>query len=173
MASSLLTSFDIWEPHHVTNSSDDLLEVCLQRAPISGATILRRLPVQFQEAPALVLQHMASLQPDIIVCCGMAETRTCLTVESGATWDGQRVLTSVDLESLVAGLSITQVSHDAGNFVCNYLYYSVLKSLKSDAFRKSRCIFVHVPILNPDNIEPIVLDFQTLLQRLGVRFSVN
>lgn len=173
MPPTLLTSFDIWEPHQVSNASDDLLIALHQRVTLSQATILRKLPVDFQQAPARAIAQIESLQPDIIVCCGMAESRGCLTVESGATWEGTRIPTLVDLEALVAGLSLTQISHDAGNFVCNYLYYSVLSYLKSDAFRNSRCIFVHVPILNSDNLELILLDFQTILQRLGTRLSIN
>lgn len=164
--SILLTSFDIWESHHVSNSSDDLIAAMLQRGWLSKTTyLLRKLPVCFQGAPERVIDQITQLQPDIVICCGMAETRQQLTVESNGKHQGEVLKTKLDLEMMVANLPATEVSHDAGDFVCNYLYYSILKYLQT-APLASQTLFVHVPRLHADNQELILQDFRSLLQSL-------
>lgn len=163
---TLLTSFDIWEPHQTSNSSDDLLTEILQRVPVSRTLhFLRKLPVDFQLAPEQVISKINQLQPDIIICCGMAEARKELTIESNAKDGSQVIKTTFDIEQLVAGLSLTEISHDAGWFVCNRLYYSLLKYIY-DMNLKQQCLFVHVPILNQENLEQIVTDFLLIMQRI-------
>ncbi|OLP15505.1 hypothetical protein BST81_25950 [Leptolyngbya sp. 'hensonii'] len=163
----LLTSFDVWMPHHRSNASDDLLAALLQQElPISEVHCLRRLPVHFQQAPERVIAAIQQVQPDLILCCGMAETRSHLSLESSATVLGKTLCTSVTLESLILDLRLTHISHDAGQYVCNHLYYEILNYLQLADLTRMQCIFVHVPILTPANLEPIVLDFLTLIQRL-------
>jgi pyroglutamyl-peptidase len=162
----LLTSFDIWESHHVSNSSDDLIAAMLHRGWLVETThVLRKLPVCFQAAPEQVIQSITELQPDIVVCCGMAEQRQQLTVESNGKHQGEVLKTAIDLDTIVANLPVTEVSHDAGNFVCNYLYYSVLKHTQTLA-TAIQSVFVHVPLLHSDNQELILQDFRSLLHSL-------
>jgi pyroglutamyl-peptidase len=162
----LLTSFDIWKPHHVSNSSDDLLTEILNRGLLpENAYYLRKLPVDFQLAPKEVISKIDELQPELILCCGMAEKRTLLTVESNGSHDGEIIKTSIDIADLVEGLAGTKVSHDAGNFVCNFLYYSVLKYIQEKRIN-AQCLFVHVPVLNSENLESILADFLLLTQKL-------
>lgn len=162
----LLTSFDTWQPHQRSNASDDLLAALLATNPAPGQLhFVRQLPVDFQLAPAQLLQHFQSLQPDVVICCGMAEARSQLTVESNGKHQEEIRYTSLDLEPLIAALPMTQISHDAGDYVCNWLYYSVLKYIQEQQV-KSHCLFVHVPVLNDSNFRPIFQDFSTLVQRL-------
>ena len=51
----------------------------------------------------------------------------------------------------------------AGTFVCNHLYYSVLKHIQDTAIA-TQCIFVHVPVLTENNLESIVADFSLILK---------
>ncbi|MGI0484644.1 peptidase C15 [Pantanalinema rosaneae CENA516] len=162
----LLTSFDIWESHHVSNSSDDLIAAMLQRGWLSDTThLLRRLPVCFQFAPEQVIRKITELQPELVICCGMAEKRHQLTVESNGKHQGEVLQTPIDLNRMVANLPMTEVSHDAGNFVCNYLYYSVLKHFQTMSLA-NRSLFVHVPVLHSNNQEAILQDFRSLLHSL-------
>lgn len=160
----LLTSFATWMPHQRSNSSDDLLET-LEANP--SRHLLRQLPADFEQAPRQAIDHIQTLQPDIVVCCGMAESRSKLTVESRAVTLGETLYTAVDVDRLVAGLDITEVSHDAGRFACNWLYYSLLKHFQPP---KTVCLFVHVPILTAENRGAIVSDFHRLIDRLQKRF---
>mgnify|MGYP002777002203 CR=1 FL=1 len=162
----LLTSFNTWRPHHKSNSSDDLLiEIAKHNFPSHSLTFLRRLPVDISLASDRVLTQIHELQPDGIICCGMAEKRSLLTVESNATFAGFSIKTSVNLEQLLASLSLTKISHDAGKFVCEGLYYNVLKHLR-DRSLNIPCIFVHVPLLTHDNSPKLIADFALIIQRL-------
>ena len=166
----LLTSFDVWEPHHVSNASDDLLIAIGQDALLDelepSLTLLRKLPVDFERAPQQVLAEINTLQPDLILCCGMAESRKKLTLESNGKHEADVLWTTIDLDRLVENLAMTNVSHDAGNFVCNHLYYSVLKQIQSHQL-SCQCLFIHVPVLNESNRRSILQDFLTISQRLS------
>jgi pyroglutamyl-peptidase len=162
----LLTSFDTWLPHQPSNSSNDLLNEINQRNSLpKNCDLLQKLPVDFQLAPQQVVTKIHELQPDLIICCGMAESRSFLTLESNGKYEDDIIHTALPLEQFTQELKMTHISHDAGNFVCNYLYYSVLKLLQEKQLNH-QCLFVHVPILNQDNLEAIVADFLKLLHQL-------
>ncbi|MGB3266684.1 MAG: peptidase C15 [Microcoleus sp.] len=163
----LLTSFDTWLPHQESNSSDDLLAKASQIQSLPDSIIfLRKLPVDFQSAPNLAIAQINQIQPDTVICCGMAESRQKLTVESCACCERDLLKTTVDLEQLIADLPTTEISHEAGKFVCEALYYAVLKHL-ADSLLSTKCIFVHVPVLTADNADKIVADFLLILNRLS------
>jgi len=160
----LLTSFTTWEPHQRSNASDDLLLELLKTEPtLPSLHLLRQLPVDFDLAPERAIAHVNQLQPDIVVCCGMAESRFSLNVESRAVTPNEVLYTTANLERLVLGLAVTEISHDTGQFVCNWLYYTMLKHLQNT---ETICLFVHVPILTAENSEAIVTDFRFLIARL-------
>ncbi|BAU43797.1 peptidase C15 [Leptolyngbya sp. O-77] len=161
----LLTSFTTWQPEQPSNSSDDLLEALLQCdfAFLDSLHLLRRLPVDFEQAPRLAIAHIHQLQPDLVVCCGMAETRDRLSLEVQAV-KGDRILkTPLDLPRLAADLPHTDLSHDAGQFVCNALYFSLLEHAQTS---QRPCLFVHIPVLTAANRQPILQDFCQVLHRL-------
>jgi pyroglutamyl-peptidase len=56
----------------------------LQEIQIAGDrnSFLRQLPVDIELASKSVISKIAELQPDIIICCGMAESRSQLTIEA-------------------------------------------------------------------------------------------
>jgi pyroglutamyl-peptidase len=166
MTKTLITSFEIWEAHHTSNSSDDLLAEMLVRQRFDDKIyLLRKVPVDFEVAPATVIAKIDALQPDVIICCGMAETRSQLSIESNGKYQGEVLETMVEIEQLVKELSVTTISHDAGQFVCNHLYHAVLKHIQIHQLT-SQAIFVHVPLLNFHNLDGIVEDFSTILDRL-------
>ena len=167
MTKILLTSFDTWMPHQNSNSSDDLLGKIseIKSLPYS-LTFLRKLPVDFRLAPLQVIAKIIEIQPPVIICCGMAESRSKLTLESCAMEYEDTLRTNVKLEELLTDLTMTEISHDAGKFVCEALYYSVLKYLKINHLT-NKCIFVHVPILTSKNIKPIITDFLSILRSIA------
>lgn len=196
MANSiLLTSFTTWKTEQASNSSDDLLEILVQNNWLPDSHhLLRQIPVDFDLAPAQVIAAISKLQPAIVVCCGMAEDREHLSIETQAVRAEAILNTTIDCTELLTDLRLTRLSQDAGNFVCNHLYYSVLHYLRtarspapqgnatgsgpsSDSPDRANqaeipvgatahCIFVHIPVLIPDNKDPIVTDFLTILHRL-------
>ncbi|GAB1542113.1 hypothetical protein NUACC21_47870 [Scytonema sp. NUACC21] len=164
----LLTSFQIWLPHQKSNSSDDLLaEVARLDSLPYELTLLRQLPVDVQPASFRVLETIRELTPDVIICCGMAERRTLLSVEAIAICGESMLRTTVDLEKLVAGTQAVEISNDCGKFVCEGLYYSVLDELRRSQLR-TPCIFVHVPILTEENLTSILEDFVAILHKLAL-----
>jgi pyroglutamyl-peptidase len=146
----------------------EVLKIIVPKPPLH---LLRQIPVDFELAPAQVIAHVQSLQPDWIICCGMAESRQHLSLEVQATCGAETLQTKARLNDYVQSLRCTELSHDAGQFVCNHLYYAVLRYL-NDRNLKSHCIFVHVPILTPANLGVILVDFLALLHQIGMPESL-
>lgn len=163
----LLTSFDTWLPHHKSNSSDDLLnEISKLNEPSSFLTFWRLLPVDINLSSSYVIAKINEFQPDTIICCGMAESRNQLTIESNAKCGDTLLKTQINLQELLTDLSSVEISDDAGKFVCEGLYYSVLNYI--DKWQLNiNCIFVHVPVLTEENIAEIVADFKLIIRKLG------
>ena len=167
--SILITSFSTWKSHHTTNSSDDLLHLLLEKE-LDSFHHLRSIPVDFELAPRHVLARFDELRPKVLICCGMAEERSKLHIESSAVLDEQLLQTVVDLEELTADLPMTEISHDAGRFVCNTLYYKTLEHLSSQE-EDHHCIFVHVPVLTEENRDQLLADFISIIERLNNALS--
>ncbi|UBF23944.1 peptidase C15 [Kovacikia minuta CCNUW1] len=162
----LFTSFDIWKPRHVSNSSDDLLVELMKRDLLpEGAHLLRKLPVDFQLAPEQVIAKINELNPQWIVCCGMAEKRKLLAIESNGKSQEEVLETAIDVHRLVKGSVMTRVSHNAGKFVCNALYYSILKHIQNHQL-DSQCVFIHVPVLTETNRMQLLQDFSMIIKTL-------
>jgi pyroglutamyl-peptidase len=164
-STSLVTSFAPWRPHQRSNASDDLLSEVLKVKQFSAIHVLRQLPVNVPVAKALILDKVQQLQPQVVICCGMAESRHQLHLESRAVVGDRIIYTSLSLEKLVKNLRKTEISQDAGRFVCNGLYYAILNHLQSH-HPAVQCLFVHVPILTPTNKAEIVADFLVILERV-------
>ncbi|MGK7923849.1 MAG: peptidase C15 [Spirulina sp.] len=163
MKTVLVTSFQTWMSHQKSNSSDDLLARVQEEMFTDLALIfLRGLPVDIEKASQKTIAVLQEVQCDRVVCCGMAESRRILTVESNARRGKECLKTAIDLPNLVSQLKMTQISHDAGQFVCEGLYFEVLDYLQASQSSAS-CLFVHVPILTPENEAEILADFKTLL----------
>ena len=164
----LLTSFQTWLPHQNSNSSDDLLEIIEKSSDLDRHVFLRKLPVDTAVAADKVIKAIKAIKPKFVVCCGMAESRSCLTVESNAICDCLYRYTRVDLPELITQTNNTQISHDAGKFVCEGLYYQILNYLETknlDVF----CVFVHVPPLKANNVKAIEQDFRTIINFLDTK----
>ncbi len=162
----LLTSFAPWLPHQASNASDDLLLRFIAAATETCRT-LRHLPVDHVLAPLRAIDAIDRFKPRVTVCCGMAEERTRLSVESQAVMDGRSRKTGLDLAALTAGLTITEISNDAGDFVCNTLYYRCLEHLEKMR-GGHHCLFIHVPVLTAENTQPLLEDFTAIIDRLAL-----
>lgn len=161
----LLTSFQTWLPHQKTNSSDDLLmEIQKIYLPKTELIFLRNLPVNIEKASVLTVEKINQRKPHFIICCGMAETSLFLHIESQAFDQDQYYQTTVNLTELIKDLKITTISHDAGKFVCEGLYFQVLKHLKT--LTNTQGLFIHVPILTQDNQSLIIDDFVSILDKV-------
>ncbi|MEM8613487.1 MAG: peptidase C15 [Cyanobacteria bacterium P01_H01_bin.105] len=159
----LITSFRPWKAHQRLNSSDVLLERVAAKLP-KNTISLRWLPVNFDLAPIQVISHIFQYRPKVVICCGMAETRKTLTVEQWGTYQHSRLATPIQLPTLIDKTIHTRISHNAGNFVCNRLYYRVLHHFKQQS---SLALFVHVPLITPANQAVIEFDFLKIVEHLN------
>lgn len=166
MSSLLLTSFRPWKAHQAVNSSDELLARLLTQGQLTEAVaVLRRVPVHSQIAPMVVMARVFELRPQVVVCCGMAERRDRLSLEQQGVC-GDRVLqTPFDLQTLMAGTTMTEISTHAGRYVCNDLYHHLLARFERDRW-PIKTLFIHVPPLTPTNTLALITDFQWVLSKL-------
>ena len=161
----LITSFRTWLPHHKSNSSDDLLEIFQQQQyNLFSLDFIRNLPVDTELASQRVIKIIENIKPDAVICCGMAESRNRLTIESSAVCQRKCLKTDVNLEVLKSLLASTDISHDAGKFVCEGLYFQVLQHITKSNTNYIPCLFVHVPLLTNSNLESIKKDFLLILE---------
>ncbi|NJM99477.1 MAG: hypothetical protein HC800_22140 [Phormidesmis sp. RL_2_1] len=192
-----MTSFQSWRAHQPTNSSDELIAELHHRGALPTNTIwLRQVPVNFQMAPIRVVTELYRLRPRVIICCGMAEHRGCLSLErqamphpvvphqaitrqastlspasspaisSPATSSPAILQTSINLSELLLGTLLSEISDDAGRYVCNHLYYSVLQAINA-AHWQTVGLFVHVPQLSRENRRLIQHDFVKISRKLA------
>ena len=161
--SILITSFLPWRAHQRSNSSDDLIAMVQAKGLMpSDAVWLRHVPVNFELAPMQVESEIRRCRPRAVICCGMAETRSRLSVERLAKH--RLVLsTPMDTKRLVSNTLLSEISEDAGTYVCNYLYYSVL-SLAKEVDWQMKGVFIHIPVLKPDNQSLLLRDFVSLIE---------
>ncbi len=161
----LATSFQTWLPHQSSNSSDDLLAL-LQSHPCADAiAFLRQLPVDTERASQEISSAIRTHQPRTVLCCGMAEKRKYLSLERYARNGSATLATTLPLDDLIASLSHTRISHDAGTFVCNNTYYQLLHTIHQEK-TSFHALFIHVPILTPSNQAHLLRDLCTLVESL-------
>ena len=164
----LLTSFQSWRSHQRSNSSDDLLCALQSQGRLpANSILLRNLPVSFDLAPIEVSSELRRQKPRAVVCCGMAEKRAYLSWEQQAKRAGRQTLqTSFNLKRLIYQTQLSQISYDAGSYVCNHLYYSVLEAAFAQHEPPS-VVFAHVPVLRASTRRFIQRDFFKILHRIA------
>jgi pyroglutamyl-peptidase len=159
----LLTSFTTWRADQVSNASDDLLALVEKQAIATHLKMLRQLPVDTPRATEAVVGAIYHHRPRYAICCGMAESRRYLELERQAKCKEETLQTTLDLPWLTASLLDICISNDAGIFVCNGLYYNLLKHLGQTQL--DTCgLFIHVPILTDVNRVFILSNFCMLLE---------
>ncbi len=143
----LITTFDTWLPHQRSNAADDLIQQAIDRQDLPPETLLlRHLPVDNTAASLPVCRYIERFHPDVILCCGMAESRSRLSLERQAILNDQTRQTSIPVDAWCDRLAVTDMSDDAGQFVCNHLYHQVL-----DSTHTRHAVFLHVPPLTAIN----------------------
>lgn len=164
--SLLLTTFASWRAHQPSNASDDLVAALVQQYRVpEGTVMMRQVPVSFALAPCRVIAKAIELRPRVVVCCGMAEPRTHLELELNGKSPNHTLQTSLALGQLMEGTCLTRVSHCAGDYVCNHLYYHLLQAIHTHRL-PTQALFIHVPLLTAANQPWILQDFSLILQRL-------
>jgi len=159
----LITTFATWEPHQRSNAADDLVQLAIDRGDLPDRlAFLRHLPVENLAATQRVGNRIRQLRPAAVLCCGMAESRSRLNLERQARLDGRIRRTPFAIARWCDRLAATDTSDDAGQFVCNYLYFQAL-GWRSGSLA-TRALFLHVPPLHDANRDAFVRDFGAIVR---------
>jgi len=149
-ATFLVTGFEPFAEHR-SNSSWDALQMLRPTWPEAIVTL--RLPVDYSAAHTELRRVLAELRPRAVLCTGLArgevfriEQRARRPAalahepgqpESRGRWPWQEMQSALD-EAGVAGVC----SEDAGQYVCESTYWSLLNCSGSSA---EFAAFLHVP----------------------------
>jgi pyroglutamyl-peptidase len=122
------------------------------------------LPTEYRAGRERLAAEIAGFRPDIVICFGVAaaaekvriESRACIRSHPAredaagllpeAAAEGPEYLHSaLDPEALAAdmgaGGAAAEVSDDAGDYLCNFIYYTAL----AGAAGRYDAVFVHIP----------------------------
>lgn len=164
----LLTAFD---PFGGSNINPALEAIKLVEEHVAGIEIIKlEVPTVFYKSIAMVVDAMAEVKPDVVLCIGQAGGRFDLTLERVAInlndaqirdnegnqpidtcifEDGAPAyFSNLPIKAMVAKIRESglpaSVSNTAGTFVCNHLMYGILYHIaKRDPNVKGG--FLHVP----------------------------
>ncbi len=179
----LLTGFEPFGGEAINPSW--LLAESFHGAVIGGHEVHAvQLPTVFHEAPKRLRAAIKALQPRIVVCLGQAGGRREMSFErvainvdeariadnAGQQPEGEPIAkrgpvaywSTLPLHAMAdaceqAGVPAA-VSNTAGTFVCNHVFYSLMRSLKSPSHKGVRGGFVHVPFLPEQGSPSLGLD---------------
>jgi pyroglutamyl-peptidase len=158
----LVTGFEPFGGSSV-NPSQQLVDA------LDGDVAKTLLPVSYARAANALRDAIAEHEPDVVICFGQADGRTGISIErfahnldeatttdndeapgSGAPIDPDgpdAYASSLPVDDIIVALRAegipAQPSRDAGGFLCNHVFYVLMRALEGNA----RGGFVHVPLL--------------------------
>jgi pyroglutamyl-peptidase len=167
MTGVLVTGFEPFGKNEVNPSQ-------LLAAELGGVV----LPVSYARAAETLREAIRERDPDVIICFGLADDREAISVErfahnldeasttdndaangSGAEIDAAGPLafrSTLPVDAVVAALRgagiPAQVSRDAGGFLCNHVFYVLMRDLGENQIGG----FVHVPPLDVLPLDDLV-----------------
>jgi pyroglutamyl-peptidase len=165
----LVTGFEPFNGGSV-NPSAQLVEALAASPPPDVDLVIAVLPVAYARAADALRAAVRAAEPDLVICFGQADGRTGISVERFAhNLDGAEPIDNdgvtsgaeIDPDGPVAYRSTLPVveivealraagipageSRDAGGFLCNHVFYVLMRTLEREP--QTRGGFVHVPLL--------------------------
>lgn len=139
---------------------------------LAGEHATALLPVSYARAAAALRDALRETEPELVICFGQADGRAGISVErfahnhdepatadnedapgSGAPIDPDGPLayaSTLPVDAIVEALRAEGIpaspSRDAGGFLCNHVFYALMRTL-ADERPGARGGFVHVPLL--------------------------
>jgi pyroglutamyl-peptidase len=196
----LVTGFEPFGGAGVNPSQ--LLVEALAAAPPDGIALETAvLPVAYARAADELQAAVRAAEPDVVVCFGQADGRTAISIERFAhnldsaepvDNDGRSSAAEIDpngpvayrstlpVDEIVAALRAEGIpageSRDAGGFLCNHVFYALMRVLEAERTH-ARGGFVHVPLLPEQALDrnTASMPLETLVQaaRIVVRSALS
>lgn len=197
----LITGFEPFGGDRLNPSREVARE--LDGRGVAGHTIVGRcLPCAFGAAPAALQALIDELRPRLVIALGLAGSRSAVSIERIAVNlidariadnAGEQPIdlpvvpgapaayfASLPVKAMLAGLReaglAAEVSHTAGTFVCNQVFYALMHRLR--AWPQARGGFIHLPplpehaALHPGG-RPMPLDEQVRAVLLAATIAVT
>lgn len=192
MHTVLLTGFEPFDQDPVNPSWEAVRQLDGLQLRDDVRIVARRLPCAFATAPECLLQMINELRPAMVIATGLGPGRSDISIErvainlndaritdnlgaqpidTAVVTDGPAAyFTTLPIKAMVravreAGVAAS-VSHTAGTFVCNQVFYRLQHALAGSGVRSG---FIHVPRL-PGGSEPSMA-LTTLIE--GLRVAVT
>jgi pyroglutamyl-peptidase len=151
----LLTGFEPFQQWTINSSWEVAWRVA---GALGGPVVARRLPVDYHAARAELLRLLQELRPAACLCMGLTPAASfCVERRARKPVQFDGVPGEADLpgawpwEALVASLGKSPVpvclSEDAGQYVCESTYWSLLDFRRREG-HPARAAFLHVPPLS-------------------------
>jgi pyroglutamyl-peptidase len=170
---ALVTGFEPFGGAEV-NASQSLVEALASEPPDGLELVTAMLPVVWARAADELGQALDSEQPELVVCFGQADGRARVEIErfalnfddgtdeAGETRRAEIVpggpiayRSTLPVDAIVDALRAQGIpaatSRDAGRFLCNHVFYALMRVLAERT--GGRGGFVHVPLLPEQALE--------------------
>jgi len=170
---ALVTGFEPFGGAEV-NASQKLVQALAVEPPAGLALATAVLPVAWARAADELAGLLEREQPELVVCFGQADGRPQVEVErfalnfdEGTDDTGQErraeivsggavaYRSSLPVDAIVDALRAEEIpaaaSRDAGGFLCNHVFYALMRTLAQRAGVRGG--FVHVPLLPEQALE--------------------
>ena len=173
MTRVLVTGFEPFGGADV-NASQQLVEALAAEPPNAFELATAVLPVVWGRAADELVRALERERPELVVCFGQADGRAHVDVErfalnfdEGSDEEGERrraeiatggpvaYRSSLPVDAVVDALRAEGIpaaaSRDAGGFLCNHVFYVLMRALAEQT--EVRGGFVHVPLLPEQALE--------------------
>lgn len=136
-----------------TNSSQIIIDKITSKHSIEKLYLIN----SFEGSKNQLVNLLDKQVYDLIVMFGQKQKVNSLYLECQADMKGHKLLTNYKYDRLARiltdGAIAYQVSHNAGNYLCNHIFYNGLKYIQENNL-KTEMIFIHVPsVKNIDCID--------------------
>lgn len=154
------------------------------------------LPCRFREASERVISLLHKCNPDIMVSLGVAVRDTQLSLEriarnidhtslpdnAGVVLQGVPIVqdgpatyeSTLPLSAMLHALREhhipSAISEDAGTYVCNHIFYVARHQIALEKL-KTRCGFIHVPLIGQGKLRNTVLSLEQLIEAILICLS--
>ncbi len=187
----LFSGFEPFGNNEVNPSS--LLMQSLERGEISIPKEMHVdqiiLPVTFQDSYKNLKTRIDAFNPDVVICFGLAENREQMEFENlavniinakipdnnGEQPEHERInrigadsyLSTLPIAGFSEALNTISIesgtSQNAGEYVCNYLFYKLMESNQES---ERLCGFIHIPPLSELSLEDLKKAVEVMLNYL-------